>query len=56
MFKTILILVLIAFIVAFFVDPDALTSWRDAAGHAGGAITHVVKVTGEATNNVVKKY
>ncbi len=47
MFKLIGILFIAALVITYFVDPSALTPWKDAAGQMGKTTAVMVKKTGE---------
>jgi hypothetical protein len=54
MFRTILTIFVVCLVIAFFSDPTTLAPWKDALGHAGGAITKGVEKLGKVTDNELK--
>ncbi len=47
MIKNIIIGTIIIFVIVYFVDPGALTPWKDAAENAGKVTANEVKKVGE---------
>ena len=54
MFKTILTVLAVCFIIAAFTDTKSLKPWGEAAAHASGAITKGVEKLGKSTSNELK--
>jgi len=53
--KMIVILIVFALVVTYFVDPSALKPWSNAAGDVGQATAKVVKSAGEETSKAIHK-
>ena len=54
MFKAMVIAIIIIFVAVYFIDPDALMPWKDAAQIAGKATAHEVKKVGETVDKKVR--
>lgn len=54
MFKAIVVAIVIIFAAVYFVAPDALKPWKEAAVNASKITANVVQSTGEAVNKTVR--
>jgi len=54
MIKNIVIVIAVIIVVVYFVNPDALTPWKEVAVNASKVTANIVKNTGEAVNKTVR--
>ncbi len=54
MFRTIMTVLAVCFIIAVFTNPNALKPWESAASHVGGAVTSGVEKIGKAVDKAIK--
>jgi uncharacterized membrane protein required for colicin V production len=54
MIRTVVVVIVIAFIAAYFFVPDSLNPWKEAASHAGEVTGNVVRSAGNAVNKAMQ--